>query len=257
MNRRAFLSLSLTGVMVGSFSKNALAITWFPQEFTCPNCKTKNTFQVVGSYGSYIYGDLSKYQLIYWPLTDDNVVYCCKKCFLSVFMWDFDELPKEKLPEMQKQLQGVKIEGNFKNYYDIPMSRRLEVAEKIYAVLGKEDDFWCRFNRTKGYHYEAEKNPAKADEARTKALELANKMLQDPKNKEPQKELFFIVAAMKHFLRDDDGAIAELQKVLATKFSDPQLDAEKNANGERNLNVLAKEYIDKIKSPQKPRVRKG
>lgn len=62
---------------------------------------------------------------------------------------------------------------------------------------------------------------------------------------------------MKHFLRDDEGAIAELQKVLGTKYNAPQLDKEKNENGERNLNELAKEYIDKIKSPQKPRLMKA
>lgn len=256
MDRRAFLSLSLTGVLAGIISEDVFATTWFPQEFTCPNCKTKNTFNVIGSYGTYIYAWPSKYQSIYWPVTDENVLYSCKKCYLSVFMWDFDDLPKDKLLDIQKQLVGVKIEGTYKSYSQIPMSRRLEVAEKIYAVLGMEDEFWCRFYRIKGYHFEAEKNQQKADEARTKALELANKMLKDPKNKEPQKQLLFITGAMKHFLRDDDGAIAELQKVLATKYTNPQLDAEKNNNGERNLNELAKEYIDKIKSPQKPRLMK-
>lgn len=193
MDRRAFLSLSLTGVLARSLTKEVYATTWIPQDFVCLNCKTKNTFQVIGSYGTYIYAWPSKYQSIYWPAIDENVVYSCKKCYLSVFMWDFDKLPKEKLPDLQKQLTGVKIEGNFKNYYDIPMSRRLEVAEKIYGALDKDDDFWCWFQRVKGYYYETEKDQKNADEARTKALEIANKMLKDPNNKEPHKQLLFII----------------------------------------------------------------
>lgn len=256
MDRRAFLSLSLTGLVGSLLAKDVFATTWFPKEFTCPNCQTKNTFQVIGSYGSYIYAWPSKYQSIYWPSIDDNVVYSCKKCYLSVFMWDFDELPKDKLPDIQKQLVGVKIEGTFKNYYDIPMSRRLEVAEKIYPVLGKDDEFWCRFYRIKGYHYDAEKNQAKADEARKKALELATKMLKDPQNQEPQKSLWLISGGMKHFLRDDEGAVADLNTTLKTKFNDPTLKKEENDNGERNLNELVKEYLDRIKSDKKPRLMK-
>lgn len=256
MDRRAFLSLSLSGVLAGAFSENVFATTWFPQDFNCLNCKTKNSFNVIGSYGTYIYAWPSKFQNIYWPVTDGNVLYSCKKCYLTLFMWDFDKVPQDKLPDIQKQLVGVKIEGTYKSYTDIPMSRRLEVAEKIYAAFGKDDEFWCRFNRIKGYHYDAEKNQAKADEARTKALELASKMLKDPNNKEPQKVLLLIAGAMKHFLRDDEGAIVELNKALTTKFNDPTLEKEKNSNAEENLNALLKEYIEKIKSDKKPRLMK-
>jgi hypothetical protein len=136
------------------------------------------------------------------------------------------------------------------------MSERLEVAEKVYAVLQKDDDFWLQFHRVKGYHYAAEKNQTKADEARKKALDLAARMLNEKDQASPKKELWLISGAMKHFLGDDKGAVDDLNTALKTKYEDKQLDKEKNDNGEANLSALVKEYIEKIHSPQKPRLMK-
>src|SRR5262245_18913079 len=126
-------------------------------------------------------------------------------------MWDFDELPQGKLEEIRAALKGVEIKGNYKRYTEIPMSQRLEAAEKIYAVLQKDDDFWLQFYRVKGYHYAAEKNQTKADEARMKALDLATRMLSEKDRATAKKELWLISGAMKHFLQDDKGALEDLK----------------------------------------------
>jgi uncharacterized protein (DUF2225 family) len=228
--------------------------TWADQEFVCPVCKTKNTFGVVMSYGSYIYQWPSKYQDIYWPLTDSHVLYSCKKCYLSLLMWDFSDVPQNKLQEIQNALKSVEIKGDYKRYTDIPMSKRLEAAEKVYAVMQKDGDFWLQFYRVKGYHYAAEKDQPKADEARKKALDLATQMLNEKDPVTPKKQLWLISGAMKHFLGDDKGALDDLNTALKTKYENKKLDSEKNENGERNLSALLTEYIEKIQSPQKPRL---
>jgi uncharacterized protein (DUF2225 family) len=253
MKRREFLALSLTVPITGATSKAISATTWAKQEFNCPVCTTKNTFRVVMSYGSYIYGWPSKYQLIYWPVTDANSVYCCKKCYLSLFMWDYEDLAKDKIPGVKKQLEGARIDKAFDDYAKVPMSQRLEIAEKVYPVLDMKDEFWCRFYRILGYHYSYEKNGAKAAEARNKALNVAQKMLNDKSNQYPAKELWVISGAMKHFLKDDKGAVADLEKALTVKYQDKELNEEKSNNGERNLNALVKEYLEKIKDPKPPR----
>jgi uncharacterized protein (DUF2225 family) len=255
MNRREFLGLGISLPFIGTFSTTALATTWAEQEFTCPLCTTKNTFRVIASYGTYIYGWPSKYQLIYWPVTDQNSVYCCKKCYLSLFLWDYEDLAKDKIPAIKKQLEGVKLKTSFTDYAKVPMSERLEIAEKVYGVLTMKDDFWCRFYRILGYHYADEKNTVKADESRKKALNLAQKMLNDKANETPAKELWLISGAMKHFLKDDDGAIKDLNQALNTKYQNKALDEEKNNNGEQNLNALINEYVIQIKSPKPPRER--
>jgi hypothetical protein len=253
MNRRQFLELSLSLPVIGTLSSKTLATTWAEKEFTCPLCATKNIFRVVMSYGTYIYSWPSKYQLIYWPVTDENSVYCCKKCYLSMFMWDYEEVAKDKLPAIKKQLEGMSIKTDFTDYAKVPMSQRLEIAEKVYAVLTMPDAFWCRFHRILGYHYAREKNSVKADESRKKALVLAQKMLSDKGSESPAKELWVISGAMKHFLKADDGATADLNQALTVKYQHKNLDEEKNNNGEQNLNALVKDYLEKIKSPKPPR----
>jgi len=253
MTRKIKAKLAIVALLMTFGAITVLGTTWADEEFVCPVCKTKNTFGVIMSYGSYIYGWPSKYQVIYWPLTDGHVLYSCKKCYLSLLMWDFDKLPQEKLEVVRNALKGIEIKGNYKHYWEIPMSQRLEAAEKIYAVLQKDDNFWLRFYRVKGYHYAAEKDQTKADEARKKALELATRMLNEKDQTTPKKELWLISGAMKHFLGDDKGALDDLNTTLKTKYENKQLDKEKNENGEANLSALVKDYIEKIQSPQKPR----
>lgn len=141
-------------VIIGGLYGSALAITWFSKEFTCPIDNEKNTFLVVGSYGSYIYSYPSKYQWLFFPYTDSPTYYICKKCHLTTYMWDFDKLPKEKIPELSKLLADVEVSKNYKKQYtEIPVTERLEIMEKVYGVLNKDKYWWEQFYRVKGYHY--------------------------------------------------------------------------------------------------------
>jgi uncharacterized protein (DUF2225 family) len=126
MARKIKAKIAIVVLFVALGSMTVLGTTWADEEFVCPVCKTKNTFGVIVSYGSYIYQWPSKYQFIFWPLTDGHVLYSCKKCYLSVLMWDFDKLPQNKLQEIQNALKGVEIKGDYKRYTDIPMSKRLD-----------------------------------------------------------------------------------------------------------------------------------
>jgi len=253
MKRREFIGLGLSLPVIGTFHKTAFATTWTEKEFTCPLCATRNIFRVIMSYGTYIYGWPSKYQLIYWPVTDRNSVYCCKSCHLSMFMWDYEKLAKEKVAEVKKQLAGVSIKTPITDYAKVPMTVRLEIAEKVYGVLEMKEGFWCRFYRILGYHYAEEKSPDKAVEARKKALQIAQKMFKDKNDEVPAKELLVICGAMKHFLKDDEGANQDLNQALTTAYQNKELDAEKNKNAEANLNAFIGEYLGKIKSPTPPR----
>ena len=63
--RRLLTLLFVNALLAGS----AFATTWFPKDFTCPIDGEKNTFQVIGSYGTYIYWWPEKYQWLFWPRT--------------------------------------------------------------------------------------------------------------------------------------------------------------------------------------------
>ncbi|HEX6625140.1 MAG TPA: DUF2225 domain-containing protein [Pyrinomonadaceae bacterium] len=239
---------------------HALAITWFPQEFECPVCRTKNVFLVVGSYGSYIYQYESKFQLIFWPYTDSPTVYSCKKCRLSAFMGDFEQTPKEKHAEILKRLEGVKLEPRkdgesatkyYKDavYLDIPLSERLLAAQRVYEVMGRDDEFWCHFQRVLGHRYEAEGKRPEADAARREALRLAEKLLGDRGRAGERKEFLYISGAMRHFLKDDAGALKAFREAMPLKYENKELDKEKNGNYDEFLSDLLRQYVEKIERP--------
>lgn len=242
-------------MLVAVLSGNARAITWFPQEFTCPIDNEKNTFLVWGSYGSYVYAEPSKYQWLFFPWTYSEAYYICKKCHLATNLGDFDKLPKDKLPAIRQILTGVKVSKPFKDYQELPVSERMEIMEKVYAVLDRNDDWWETFHRLQGYHYGAEGKAEKAAEARRKSLARIQKDLSNENSAASKKLLLYISAAMKHFLADDKGALEDLQKALTTKFQEKGMTAEDAKKSEQGLNERIKDYIEKIKSKdQKPRL---
>lgn len=251
-------TILISAILFLLLAVDASATTWAPTKKTCPVCKTENTFQAVMSYGTYIYRWPSKFQMIFWPMIDGNVLYSCKKCRLTCFMWDFNKIPEDKIPAISK-LNLASLPGKWnKTYADIPMSIRLEWAEKVYGELKSKDDlnFWCLFYRVKGYHLDMAKNAKGADEARSEALALAEKMIQ--KNDGTQKELLVISAAMKFFLKNPEGALKDLRKAKSIKFNDPKLPAQNNENADRYFSELIDEYIvlagkvDQKASPDKP-----
>ena len=259
MDRRSFLVLTAAGVIGASSLSRSLSAsttmtTWFPKDFDCPVCKTKNTFQVWGSYGSYIYSWPSKYQWVFWPWTESPSVYLCKKCHVATFMDDYENLAKENVASLTKALEGIPFDRKFKDYMEVPMTERLEIAEKVYKVLpSKGDGFWNFMYRVKGYHYGRQKQAQKAAENRKMALDLTLKMMRDPTNKTPLKELLYISGAMKHFLSDDKGAVEDFKKGQATKFASSEVEASEIENAEKGLNERFDDYIKQISSSKPPR----
>ncbi|MCC7308459.1 MAG: hypothetical protein IT173_12910 [Acidobacteria bacterium] len=260
MDRRTFIGLAMTGIAgMAAFKPLALpksavaATTWFPKDFDCPVCKTKNTFQVWGSYGSYIYQWPSKYQWVFWPWTDSPSVYLCKKCHVATFLDDYEDLPKDKLAVLEKELAKIPFNRKFKDYMEVPMSERLEMAERVYRFLPDRGDvFWSHMYRVQGYHY-GKDQPEKAVAVRTKALELTKKMMTDRTTSTPMKELLYISGAMKHFLKDDKGAVEDFKKGLATKFAALELKADELKNAEEGMNERFDDYIKQIASSKPPR----
>ncbi len=222
---------------------------WCDTKITCPLCSTENTFQTIVSYGSYIYAWPSKYQYLFWPLTDKNVAYSCRKCRLTCLMGDFKEIPKEKFDVIRKQLEGVKLETH-EQYYDIPMVQRLEVAEKVYGVIGKNDEFWCLFHRVKGYHLEEAKKPKEALASRKKALDFALKLIKDESKAGRRKQLLFISGSMRCLTGDNAGALKDLE--AAAKLTYREEDKERSENIDAYLSEVIGEFIDALKAGHRP-----
>jgi hypothetical protein len=232
---------------------STVAITLFEVTIECPVCKTSNQFLDYGSWGSYVYQWPSKFQMFFWPYTDNVSLYTCKKCHLTLFMWDFKDLPKDKIADVRSSWAGINLPSPTKTYTDVPMSDRLPVAEKLYKVLGRDRDFWSLFYRVEGYHFEHEKHPDQAAAARTQSLEITRELLADPRNEGRRKELLLTSAAMHHFLNDDAQALNELETASKLTFVDEKPGAEKSKNYDTYLTALIGEYAKAIQAGNVPK----
>jgi hypothetical protein len=229
-----------------------LAITTVQVKVICPVCGTANDFLDYASWGSYIYQYPSKFQLVFWPHTWSATVYSCKKCHLSLYMWDFKDFPKDKIDSTRKLLEDVKLSGEYKAYTDIPVSEKLQIAEKIYQLQKRDDEFWSQFYRVLGYHFAHEKKPEQAKTARLRALEITQRMIADPANDGRKKELLFLAASMHHFTGDDTTAQQELRTASALTYRDPKGDKDRSNNFDTYLTAVIKEFIPAIEQNKVP-----
>jgi tetratricopeptide (TPR) repeat protein len=224
----------------------ASATTWAPEDVACPLCGATNEFQGVMSFGTYVYNWPSKFQLVFWPYTDANVLYSCEDCKLTCFMSDFDDIPAEKHDAFRETLAEVDFGGDYATYVEIPMSARLAAAEKVYAAWGRDDDFWCHFWRVAGYHYEAEGKVEEAAEARRKALEIAETLMAEEKRAGERKEFLAIAGAMRHLTGDDAGALRDFEEALALTYENAELATDRNEDYDGYLTALLQEYVAKV-----------
>ena len=163
-------------------------------------------------------------------------------------MWDFDSIPENKVDTLSRFLETVTLEKKYKDYIDIPMTTRLEIAEDVYKILGRDNEFWCQFYRVLGYHYDKNESSEKAKEYRLRALEIARRMLTDSIYNGQEKENLFIIAAMHNFTGQTDSSLLYLEKASLLTYENKNW-KEENAKGLdeylKELIVQYKEFIRK------------
>lgn len=214
VKRRTFLGLAFAPVA----ARLAHAATWVDAEVTCPVCDSTNVFQVPGSYGTYVYYERSRFQYVFWPSTTDKFLYTCRRCHLSAYLGDFAQVPADKVEELASMLEReASIEGNVLPYYNIPMTTRLPIAERVYRVLGRDDEFWCEFRRIEGYHLEAAGQAEASRKKRLEALGLARRL---PRTKQTA----FIIASMSFFTGDRTGSEVALKEAEGLRADSAELE---------------------------------
>ena len=237
-----FLILTVFGILY--------ATTWHEKEVICPVCETKNKFQGISSYGSYIYNWPSKFQYIYWPVTESAAFYSCKECRYTALMWDFQSVSGDTLELIKSAIDTLPITMEAQDdYLSIPITQKLETAEMFYRLYETGEDTWCDFYRIMGYHYDRSRLVDKADEKRLLALEIANSQLEDSSNGYRNKELLLITASMKHFTNNDSGAMKDIELAQTLRFNDAELDSTRNANFNEYLDALLMDFVQKIENP--------
>ena len=216
--------LITSGLLLG-VSRRALSSTWVDVEVTCPVCATANLFKVPGSFGTYVYREPSRFQYVFWPATTDFFVYTCRRCHLSTYLSEFEAIPPDKITALAAMLEReATIDGPVVPYFEIPVTTRLDIARKVYGLLGRDEHFWCEFERITGYHLAESGESKAAHAARECALALAEGLLET----EPAataKETLVIVGTMRFFTGDLSGARVALHDASKRTFTGEDRDA--------------------------------
>lgn len=174
----------LTTLVVGVA---ALATTWIPSEKTDPLTGEKVFSWEIASYGDYVVTWPSKYDLVFWPFTEETWICLNPKSGYAAFNNDFEKLSEEEKKTLKEWLP--------KNYKpeQVPTSHKGKLAwlEKVYGQRRMDDDFWCSFYRLMAYvHRDKEKTSLAYVQ---KALPLLKKQLQrNPKGIDRLKVLYLL-----------------------------------------------------------------
>jgi hypothetical protein len=249
MRRIAFV---FAAVLALTLASRAEAITWSAGTIECPVCKKTVAVQRVASYGSYVYGYPSKYQLVFWPHTDSLSYYFCPDCHYTAFMGEFAKLPADKVQAVKDAIVKLKKPQPKKSYDEIPIDYRLGIAGAVTKVLGRDDVYWCHYERVLGYHLAklGQKDAAKA--ARLRSLALAQKLLKGDVPEPTKKELTYLIGALQHFTGQKDAALATLARVPKTPVEPKgkMKDEQRKSFGEY-LDALARSLTGMLEKDEK------
>jgi hypothetical protein len=69
----------------------------------------------------------------------------------STFNFDFNSVQINKIDKIKSFLKTVHFDVKYKNYLEIPVTKKLEIAKNIYRILWRNNEFWCHFYRNIGY----------------------------------------------------------------------------------------------------------
>lgn len=194
----------------------AQATTWLPVKKTDPLTGDPVEVSEIVSYGDYIYLWPSKYDVIYWPLTDPHWIWFCPKSGYASFANDFsqvDEVQKKALVKWLKKNYDPK--KKFESHAEL-----LEWVEKIYKQREMDDDFWCRFYRLMAYTYRDE--PEMSIKYVRIALPLLEKELDKGKGKRDFERIsvVYLLGEYNRRLGKTDLAIEFFNKAKEMEYKD-------------------------------------
>jgi hypothetical protein len=165
------------------------------------------------SSGSYIYGWPSKYDQVFWPLTDPNGIWFCQDSGFTAFIDDF-ELTAEEKQALAEHLPKV-----YQRSTDKPSLRqRLELLQQSYAKRATKSEDRIRLLRVLAYFNDAElQDYAAATALRKQALALIERALQTKLKDGDRFEYLFVTAAYHREFGDvakSDTALQGLKSAL-------------------------------------------
>ncbi|QSX33321.1 hypothetical protein JYB87_16590 [Shewanella avicenniae] len=208
---------------------SAHATTWSPTEVTDPivagaKCQVHEPI----SYGGYIYNWPSKYDQVFWPLTDENGIWFCEKSGFTAFIGDFD-----KLTAAERDRIGAFLNDNPPK--DSAIETRLALLEHIYALRDTSASFKNRLLRVIARWHQNLGNLEQANQYRQQALAQIKTALAGQLDAYQRLEYLYLAANYSKQFGDDAAADAYLKQLH---------DAIANADDEQSKNFAA--YLNEL-----------
>lgn len=236
----------------------AAAIQWIAAQKTCPFDGSKTIFKTPSEeVGPPADTQESRFDMVFWPMTDELSWYRCPNCKLCAFMKDFERIPKESFPKLTTALAAIPDSTATGSYASVPITERLEAAELVYIAIGKDQEFMGRFYRVMGYFQDQAGQSDKAAVARRRALDIATALSSDPGKSGLQREQLIIMAAMNHKLGNNAEALKLLQKSTPMRFKNNMWKDAENAAWNKALAEITEEYTNKLAVIEKETQKSG
>jgi len=115
-------------------------------------------------WGSYIYHSPSKYDQIFWPLTEEYGIWYCADSGFMALTNDFEQLGKEEIERI-----SIYLKTNSSETKDI--KSKLKTLDQIYSLRDKDTFFKNKLMRVLARFYQSESEFEIANEYRKKSLD--------------------------------------------------------------------------------------
>jgi hypothetical protein len=190
------------------------AITWLPSNKMDPLTGQKIACLNVGSFGGYIYEYPSKYDLVFWALTDEKWICFNPKNGYGAFNGDFEEVTEEEKATLTKWLkENYKPDQAPKSHLE-----KLQWLEKVYGQRKMDDAFFCQFYRLMAYMHADDKE--KSIEYVRKAVPILRKQLEGDLTGVERINVLYLLGEYSRRLGDGAKAKEYFAQVKIAKYKD-------------------------------------
>jgi hypothetical protein len=160
------------------------------------------------SYGSYVYGYPSKYDQVFWPVTEESGIWFCQKSGFTAFMSDF-----HNIDDAQRTAIAAYLATAYRAGEAVPRKRKLELLEGCYALRALSTEKKLQVLRALAYQYEELGDQAAADSRRRSALALMLAALDTELEPANRLEYLFVAAAYQREFGQTQASDASLERL--------------------------------------------
>jgi hypothetical protein len=190
----------------------AHATTWGKKTIRDPLADKKTcSVHEPASYGGYIYAWESKYDQVFWPLTDAHGIWFCKHSGFTAFVGDVKDITPA-----QKTAIAAWLKQNYRG--DRSIQGQLRLLEGIYALRGRDDEFRNRLLRVLARWHQSLGNIEAANRYRRQAFDGIKVALEGKLEEGRALEYRYLAANYARLFGDAEGSdryLAALSAAIA------------------------------------------